>query len=84
MAYSRHFTVTTTRQLIVPVDGSAQEVHFHSASGKCYIGGSDVTTDNGFIVDSGEKIVMLIHPGDALYAVTNTGSVTITLLVLTR
>lgn len=84
MAYSRHFTITTTRQLIVPIDGSAQEVHFHSASGKVYLGGADVTTDNGFIVDNGEKIVMLVHPGDELYAVTNAGSVTITLLVLTR
>lgn len=84
MAYSRHFTVNSTRQLIVPVDGSAQEVHFHSASGKVYIGGADVTSDNGFTVDNGEKIVMLIHPGDAIYAVTDAGTVTITLLVLTR
>lgn len=84
MAYSRHFTVNSTRQLIVPVDGSAQEVHFHAASGKVYLGGSDVTTDNGFAVDNGEKIMMLIHPGDELYAITNAGSVTITLLVLTR
>jgi hypothetical protein len=84
LAYSRHFTVNSTRQLIVPIDGSAQEVHFHAASGKCYIGGADVTTDNGFQVDNGEKIQMTVHPGDALYAVTDAGTVTITLLVLTR
>jgi lipopolysaccharide export system protein LptA len=84
VAYSRHFTVTSTRQLIVPIDGSAQEVHFHSSSGKVYIGGADVTVDNGFIVDNGEKITMLIHPGDAIYGITDAGSVTITLLVLTR
>lgn len=77
-------TVNSTRQLIVPIDGSAQEVHFHSASGKVHLGGSDVTVDNGFEVDNGEKITMLVHPGDALYAITSAGSVTITLLVLTR
>ena len=84
MAYSRRMTVNSTRQLIVPIDGSAQEVHFHSASGKVHLGGSDVTVDNGFEVDNGEKITMLVHPGDALYAITSAGSVTITLLVLTR
>ena len=84
MAYSRHFTITTTRQLIVPVDGSAQEIHFHAASGICYIGGEDVTTDNGFKVDNGEKISMLLHPGDSLYAITSSGSVQIMLLVFVR
>lgn len=84
MAYSRHFTINSTRQLIVPIDGSAQEVHFHSASGTVYLGGSDVTTDNGFKVDNGEKITLLVHPGDEIYAITNAGTVTITLLVLTR
>ena len=84
MAYSRHFTVNSTRQLIVPVDGSAQEVHFHAASGKVYLGGSDVTHDNGYQVDNGEKFTMLVHPGDALYAITSSGTVTITLLVLAR
>jgi lipopolysaccharide export system protein LptA len=84
VAYSRRLTITTTRQLIIPIDGSAQEVHFHSASGKVHLGGADVTADNGFEVDNGEKIVMLVHPGDAIYAITSAGSVTITLLVLTR
>lgn len=84
MAYSRRMTVNSTRQLIVPVDGSAQEVHFHSASGTCYLGGSDVTHDNGYQVDNGEKFTMTVHPGDALYAITSAGSVTITLLVLVR
>ena len=84
MAYSRHFTITTTRQLIVPIDGSAQEIHFHAASGICYIGGENVTVDNGYKVDNGEKLTMLIHPGDSLYAITNAGSVQIMLLGFVR
>ena len=84
MAFSRHFTITTTRQLIVPVDGSAQEIHFHSSSGISYLGGSDVTVDNGYKVDNGEKFTMLLHPGDSLYAITSAGSVQVMLLGFVR
>ena len=84
MAYSRHFTVTTTRQLIVPVDGSAQEVLIHSTGGIVYIGGADVTTDNGYKLDVGDKITFIIHPGDTLYAITQSGRVQIMMLVLIR
>ena len=84
MAYTRVYTITTTRQVIMPVDGSAQEIHFHSASGTSYIGGEDVTTDNGYKVDNGEKFSMLLHPGDTLYAITSSGSVQVMLLVFVR
>jgi hypothetical protein len=84
LAYSRHFTLTTTRQLIVPVDGSAQEIYFHSESGTAYLGGSDVTSSNGFKVDNNEKIVFTVHPGDEIYGITSTGSTVAMLLVLVR
>lgn len=84
MAYSRHFNVTTTRQLIIPVDGSAQEVMVHSTGGTVYVGGSDVTVDNGYKLDVGDKLSFIVHPGDELYAITNAGSVQIMLLVLVR
>lgn len=84
MAYSRHFNVTTTRQLIVPVDGSAQEVMVHSSGGIVYIGGADVTVDNGYKMDVGDKLNFIVHPGDALYAITSAGSVRIMMLVLVR
>ena len=84
MAYTQSFTIGTTRQLVLPVDGSAQEVHLHSSSGKVYIGGSDVTTSNGFALDNGEKMTMTLHPGDAIYAVTASGTVGLTILWLVR
>lgn len=84
MAYSRHFTVTTTRQLIVPIDGSAQEVLLHSTGGTVYVGGDDVTVDNGYKLDGGDKVNFIIHPGDTLYAITNAGSVQIMMLFLVR
>lgn len=84
MAYSRHFTVTTTRQLIIPIDGSAQEVLLHSSGGTVYVGGSDVTTDNGYKMDVGDKETFMVHPGDEIYAITNSGSTQIMMLVLVR
>ena len=84
MAYSRHFTITTTRQLVVPIDGSAQEVHFHNESGTMYIGGSDVTSSNGFKLDNNEKLEFIVHPGDQIYAVTNSGTAVLMILVLAR
>lgn len=84
MAYSRHYNVTTTRQLIVPVDGSAQEVLVHSAGGTVYIGGSDVTTDNGYRMDVGDKETFTVHPGDTLYGITNAGTTQIMMLFLVR
>lgn len=84
MAYSRHYNITTTRQLIVPVDGSAQEVLLHSAGGTMYIGGSDVTSDNGYKMDVGDKETFIIHPGDELYAITSSGSTQIMMLFLVR
>lgn len=84
MAYSRHFTVTTTRQLIVPVDGSAQEILLHSSGGTVYVGGPDVSVDNGYRLDVGDKETFIVHPGDEIYAITNAGSTKIMLLVLVR
>lgn len=84
MAYSRHFTVTTTRQLIVPVDGSAQEILLHSSGGTVYVGGPDVTSDNGYKLDVGDKETFTVHPGDEIYAITSSGSTQIMLLVLVR
>jgi hypothetical protein len=68
----------------VGIDGSAQEVHIHSESGTVYVGGSDVTSSNGFKLDNNEKFTLTIHPGDELYAITSTGSTVVMTLVLVR
>ena len=84
MAYSSRFTITTTRQVIIPASGSAQEIHIHSESGTVYIGGSDVTSSNGFKLDNNEKLILTIHPGDQIYAITSAGTNTVMVLGLVR
>ena len=84
MAYTRVYTITTTRQVILPVDGSAQEVLIHCTNGKVYIGGSDVTVDNGYALDAGDKLVMTIHGHDAIYAIAASGTHKISVLFLVR
>ena len=84
MAYTRHYTITTTRQIILPIDGSAQEVLLHSTSGKCFIGGADVTPDNGYALDNGEKLEMTIHANDVIYAICSSGTVGLSVLWLVR
>ena len=68
----------------MPVDGSAQEVLLHSSGGTMYIGGSDVTSDNGYKMDVGDKETFIIHPGDELYAITSSGTTQIMMLFLVR
>lgn len=84
MAYTRQYTINSTRQIILPVDGSAQEVLLHSTSGKVYIGGPDVTPDNGFALDNGEKLTVTIHANDVIYAITSSGTVGLSVLWLVR
>ena len=49
-----------------------------------YIGGSDVTSSNGFKLDNNEKIVLTVHSGDQIYAITNAGSAVLMIFVLLR
>lgn len=84
MAYTRQYTITTTRQVILPVDGSAQEVLLHATNGKVYIGGADVSVDNGYALDAGDKLVMTIHGNDAIYAIAAAGTPTLSVLFLVR
>ena len=72
-------TVTTTAQTIVNLDNVTQYVHLH-AKGATYIGNSDVTTSNGFLLDNDDHLVMTIAQGCSLSAVATTGSHTLYVL----
>jgi hypothetical protein len=39
-----------------------------------YLGGSDVTSNNGYQLDPGETISFDLIPGEALYAITASGT----------
>ena len=80
---SANYTVTTTASIVVPVDNAAEEVHFHSSSGIIYIGGADVTSSNGYKMDNGDKMVVQNH-GNAIYAVTSSGTATLSTLVIQK
>lgn len=84
MAYTRQYTINSTRQVILPPDGSAQEVLLHSTSGKVYIGGADVTTSNGYELDNGDKVQMTIHANENIYAVCASGTVGLSVMWLVR
>ena len=80
---SANHTVTTTASIVVPVDNAAEEVHFHSSSGTIYIGGADVTSSNGYKMDNGDKTIVQNH-GNAIYAVTSSGTATLSTLVIQK
>ena len=76
------YTITTTPTKIFIGDG-ASTIHIHTASGTLYLGGSDVTSSTGYIVDSGDKLVFETHESD-IWAVTSTGTTTVSVLVISK
>jgi hypothetical protein len=80
---SANYTVTTTASIVVPVDNAAEEVHFHSSSGTLYLGGADLTVANGYKMDNGDKVVVQNH-GNAIYAITSSGTATLSTLVIQK
>lgn len=75
-------TVTTTAAIVVPAQIGDQSVYLHSSSGTIYIGGADLTTANGYRLDNGDKITIMVGDHEALYAITTSG--TANLFVMTQ
>ena len=75
-------TVTTTASVVVPSMIGDQSVYLHSSSGTLYIGGADLTTANGYRLDNGDKLTMMVGDHEALYAITSSG--TANLYVMTQ
>jgi hypothetical protein len=80
MPKSQVFEVTTTASIVVPALIGDQSAYLHSASGQVYIGGADLTTANGFRLDNGDKLSLLIGDHEALYAMTTSGTATLYVL----
>jgi hypothetical protein len=80
---SANYTVTTTAAVVVANDQAAEEVHFHSSSGTLYLGGADLTVANGYRMDNGDKAVIQNH-GNAIYAMTSTGTSNLSTLVIQK
>jgi hypothetical protein len=80
MPKSAQFTITTSAQIIVPAEIGDQMAYLHSASGAIYIGGADLTVDNGYRLDNGDKLTLQVGDHTALYAVTSSGTATLYVL----
>lgn len=69
-------TATTTPSIVVNKATQYQEITLHSTA-TVYLGGSDVTSSNGFKMDNGDKFNFTIAPNTDLYCVANSGTPTI-------
>jgi hypothetical protein len=70
--FNNQITITTSAQQIVPADVNAETIYIHAA-GIVYLGDANVTSSNGYRMDSGDKVVINNHE-TALYAVASAGT----------
>ena len=80
MPKSAVFSVTTSATIVVPQEIGDQSVYLHSASGTIYLGGADLTKDNGYRLDNGDKLSLLVGDHQDLYAITSSGTATLYVL----
>ncbi len=68
-------TVTTTATLVVPKDDKPRTVYLHNSAGvTVYLGGSAVTTSNGWHLGNGETETLFIPTSETLYGIVAAGS----------
>lgn len=75
MPTSAQITVTTTPTLLVAATGFDQSVWLHNqGGGTVFLGDSNVTTENGYKLDTGNKMELLVGDHEGLYGVTAAAS----------
>ena len=81
MPTSAQVSVGTTATVLVAASTFDQTVWLHnSGGGIVYIGGADVTTSNGYKLDSNDKMELPVGDNEALYGVTSSGTNTVGVL----
>lgn len=81
MPTSAQVTVGATATLLVASTGFDQTVWLHnSGGGIVYLGDSGVTTTNGYKLDNGDKMQLLVGDHEGLYGVTTAGTNTVGVL----
>jgi hypothetical protein len=80
MPASRQVTITTTPTVIVPSDIADQTALLHATNDALYIGGSNVTTANGYLVDNKDKLTIPVGDHEGLYGVVASGTTTVSVL----
>jgi hypothetical protein len=81
MPTSAQVTITTTATLLVAANIMDQTVWLHNlGGGAVYLGNSNVTTSNGYKLDNGDKMQLLVGDNEGLYAIAASGTHTIAVL----
>ena len=80
MPISTQVTITTTASIIVSAN-SYKNIYLHNlGGGAIYLGGSNVTTSNGYKLDNGDSLSLIIGDVGALYGVAASGTHTLAVL----
>ena len=72
---STNTSVTTTPVKIVSkAINETRQVHIYHSGNDCFVGGSDVTTANGFKIQNNTTITVVVPPNEELWAVVQSGT----------
>ena len=81
MPTSAQVSVSDTPTLLVASTGFDQTVWLHnSGGGIVYLGDANVSTANGYKLDNGDKMQLLVGDNEGLYGVTASGTNTVGVL----
>ena len=81
MPNSAQISVGTTATLLVAANIMDQTVQLHNlGGGAVYLGNASVTTSNGYKLDTGDKMQLLVGDNEGLYAIAASGTHTIAVL----
>ncbi len=68
-------TVTDSATLLVAKDDKPRTVYLHNSAGvTVYVGGSSVTTSNGFHLGNGESQELFVPTNEQVYGIVASGS----------
>jgi hypothetical protein len=90
MPTSAQVTVTTTASILVAATAFDQTVYLHNLAGgggggggggnAVYIGDANVTAANGYKLDNGDKLTLMVGDHEALYGITASSTQTVAVL----
>jgi hypothetical protein len=80
MPTSAQVSVGTTATLLVAANIMDQTVWVHNSGGATYIGGSNVTTANGYKLDTDDKMELPVGDNEGLYGIVASGTNTVFVL----
>ena len=91
MPSSAQVSVGTTATLLVAASIFHQTAYLHNLAGggggggggnnPIFLGGPNVTTANGYKLNSGASLTLMVENYDALYAICATGTVDVSVLI---